>query len=609
MTAKKLLLFCLLFMCQIGLAQHDSITNLNEVLISDTYLKNFSNTQSVQKLNDSIIEKNQPSLTSLLNYNTVIYFKENGLGMVSSPSFRGTTAQQTAVIWNGININSQLNGQTDFNTITTRDFSSISVRAGGGSAIYGSSAIGGSIHLNNDLDFRNQFVNELQLNFGSFNTLGVHYDLKASNENISSQVSISRNNSENDYKYLYTSKKNENGEYYSTSFNASVGYKINTKNTLKLYSQFFDSERHFSGTLAAPSKSKYQSVNARNMLEWVGAYKQFISKLKLAFLDEEYKYFEDKDAVFFTKGKAETSIVKYDLSFKAGSNICLNVLADFTQTKGYGSDIGENKRQIGSGALLMKHRILENLEYEISFRKEFTTNYKSPILYSLGAKYDISKNYALKYNVSRNFRIPTFNDLYWQGSGNPNLKPESSFQTEMGQEIKYKNITLSTTGYYIKIEDMLRWSPGPNGVWSPNNIAKVTTYGTEALFNWVKNTGKHHFELNGTYAYTVSNDEQKHKQLIYVPFHKITASASYSFKKVTASYQFLYNGQVFTSSDNYYALDSYKVSNLGIDYNFGKISTCKLGFQILNLLNENYQSVSMRPMPGRNINMNLTLKF
>ena len=84
-------------------------------------------------------------------------FKENGLGMVSSPSFRGTTAQQTAVIWNGININSQLNGQTDFNTITTRDYTSITVRSGGGSSIYGSSAIGGSIHLNNELTFKNQF--------------------------------------------------------------------------------------------------------------------------------------------------------------------------------------------------------------------------------------------------------------------------------------------------------------------------------------------------------------------------------------------------------------------------------------------------------------------
>src|SRR6218665_2966863 len=153
MTLKKQFLLMSFFLCQFLCAQNDSIIKLSEVSISDVQLKKFSNSQSVLQLNDSIIRKNAVSLTGLLNYNSVVYFKENGLGMVSSPSFRGTTAQQTAVIWNGININSQLNGQTDFNLLNTRDFSSISIKAGGGSVIYGSSAIGGSVHLNNEPDF------------------------------------------------------------------------------------------------------------------------------------------------------------------------------------------------------------------------------------------------------------------------------------------------------------------------------------------------------------------------------------------------------------------------------------------------------------------------
>ena len=172
MTLRKIFLLPLLLLCLFTSAQNDTIAQLDEVIISDTQLKDFSNTQSVQKLNDSVINRNASSLTSLLQYNTVIYFKENGLGMVSSPSFRGTTAQQTAVLWNGININSQLNGQTDFNVLNTRDFGSISVKAGGGSVAYGSSAIGGTIHLNNDLAFGDRFANTLRLDYGSYNTLG-----------------------------------------------------------------------------------------------------------------------------------------------------------------------------------------------------------------------------------------------------------------------------------------------------------------------------------------------------------------------------------------------------------------------------------------------------
>lgn len=95
--------------------------------------------------------------------------------MVSSPSFRGTTASQTAVLWNGININSQTTGQTDFNTINTRGFDQIVVKPGGSGVEDGSNAIGGSIYLENILEYHKGFRNSVFLNYGSFNTYGVNY--------------------------------------------------------------------------------------------------------------------------------------------------------------------------------------------------------------------------------------------------------------------------------------------------------------------------------------------------------------------------------------------------------------------------------------------------
>ena len=609
MTLKKQFLFFLFFLCQIICAQQDSIIKLNEVLISDAQLTKFFNSQSVSKLNDSVISKNKASLTSLLNFNSVIYFKENGLGMVSSPSFRGTTAQQTAVIWNGININSTLNGQTDFNTISTKDFNTISVRAGGGSSVYGSSAIGGSIHLNNDLSFKNQFKNELQASYGSFNTANINYRMKVADEKFSTQISISRNSSDNDYDYLDTNLKNENGQFFNTSLNVNFAYKIDYKNVIKVYGYLFDGERHFSGTLAAPSKSKYVDTNTRNLVEWVGSYNKFTSKLKTAFLSEKYKYFENAATSIFSTAEVKTFLAKYDLGYKVNSKLELNSIIDFTQNKGNGEDIGKNTRNIGSGVLLLKHAPFKQFLYELSVRKELTDSYKSPVLYSVGTTFSPFSFYKLKVNGSRNFRIPTFNDLYWQGSGNLDLKPESSYQVEVGNEFKFKNTTFSVTGYYIKIQDLLRWSPGSGGNWTPNNVADVVTYGAEILMNTSKKFGKSQFDFNATYGYTISNDEQKNKQLIYVPYHKFTASLAYSYEKLTTHFQYLYNGKVFTSSDNFYSLDAYLVSNAGINYAFGKKKFFQLGFDVLNVFNENYQSVSMRPMPGRNYAINLIFNF
>src|SRR5699024_7068902 len=88
------------------LAQLDLIQGLEAVSLTNSKIKYFSQGFKVEKFSDSIVKRNSVSLTETLHFYSGIYFKENGFGMVSSPSFRGTNASQTAVIWNGININS-----------------------------------------------------------------------------------------------------------------------------------------------------------------------------------------------------------------------------------------------------------------------------------------------------------------------------------------------------------------------------------------------------------------------------------------------------------------------------------------------------------------------
>ena len=596
-------------MCQSILAQNSGAINLNEVIISDAQLNNFSNAQSVLSLNDSIIQKNQPSLTSILNYSSFIYFKENGFGMVASPSFRGTTAQQTAVIWNGININSQLNGQTDFNTISARNFNSIAIRSGGGSVIYGSSAVGGTIHLNNVIAYKKQFQNEILLNYGSFNTLDLNYKLKFGTEKLSTFFGFSRFSSENDYQYIGTKLKNQNGAFHNNSVDFNFGYKINSNNYLQLYNQVFDGSKDFSGTLAAVSKSKYTDFNTRNLLEWTNRNEHFTSKVKMAFLTELYHYFENKNTKNYSSGKSETFISKYDLNFKINSKMNLNGILEFNQTKGFGSDIENVKRDIYSSVLLFKHQLSSRFQYELSFRKEMTANYKSPFLYSFGTKYMVNNNYLLRANASHNFRIPTLNDLYWVGAGNKNLKPENANQFEIGQEVKFKNLSISNSVYIIYLKDMIQWTPINGSFWTPNNIKNVTSKGLETNLNWKKNYQLHSIELNANYAYTISEDNVTKQQLIYVPYHKFNASICYGFKNASINGQFLYNGKGFTTSDNAYELNAYKVANVGFDYLINKNSNIKIGCNIRNIFNENYQSVASRPMPGRNYNLNLTFKF
>lgn len=603
---RKFVFFQLLIFNLVWLnAQQDTI-NLPTIRLSDSFLQ-FTETQSKTILSDSILQRNGSSLTTLLNFNSLIYIKENGIGGVSSPSFRGTTASQTAVIWNGININSKTLGQTDFNTINPLVYDNLIIRAGGGSIAYGSGAIGGSIHLNNELNYRKGFENRFFSGYGSFNTYTIYYKSDWSNDKTSLNLSVGRSGSDNDFKYPDSNQKNLNGKYYNNNLSFSAAYKINPQNELRFFGNLFDGDRHFSLISPNALPDKYSDFNVRNMLEWLGKFGRFSSDLKFVRLEDRFKYYPNIHSKNNEFGNSESWIVKYDLNYKT-KNILIGLVTDYDYSEVKGSSIWFAKRNTASGGILFKHKVFSNLLYEASIRKEFSDRYTAPFLYSFGISWKPNRFYRLSFNTSKDFRMPTFNDLFWPGSGNQNLKPEKSYQFEIGNQLNIRHLTIDLNAYYNDISDLIQWIPMGN-ISIPENVGKVKIKGIEALFNYNFELENHHFDLIASYAYTQSENQVLKKQLIYVPFHKANASVGYSYKRLSAYYQFMYNGKVYTDSKNTRKLSDYQLSNLGVEWNFGNHNELKLGIQLKNIWNESYQNVTNRWMPGRNYNIYINLKF
>ncbi|WP_452223415.1 TonB-dependent receptor plug domain-containing protein [Lacinutrix chionoecetis] len=595
--------------CSFAQTQLDSIQRLEEVTLSDNKLKNYASGFKVTTLNDSILLKNQQNLTNLLAFNSNIYFKETGFGMVSSPSFRGTNASQTAVIWNGININSQLNGQTDFNLINTTNFNSVTIRSGGGGVQYGSGSIGGTVHLNNKLQFKDHFDNTLRASYGSFDTKQFTALSDFGNDKFSGNIGLSYVDSKNDYKFIGTDKVNENGAFNNRNINANFGYFISNKDVIKLYHQTFIGERNLSATLVAPSQSAYKDTNLRNMLEWSRLGSRVNSKLKIAHLHEEFKYFENKNKEHFSFGKVNTLILKHNLNFRVSKSFQLHSVLEYNTIDAKGSSFGNPNRQVFSVTGLMKHKPAKSITYGLNFRKDFTSKFTSPFVFSIDSKFKIANAYTVKLNASKNYRVPTFNDLFWQPGGNLNLMPESSYQIDLGQEFRYKQIEATLNAYYISTQDLIQWRPNILGVWSPVNIAEAENYGMEMGLGYTKQINEHTFKLNGNYSYTISEDKSTNKQLIYVPFHKANANLAYGYKGFSAFYQHLFNGEVFIISRD--KLPYYNVGNLGLGYHFnskGRINYL-LEFRVNNIFDAFYENVALRPMPNRNFQIQTTIKF
>ena len=605
MRLQFILFISLLSGCGYTYAQQDSLV-IPEVVVTDALFRSYSDSWRVIDLPDSVLQRDPGSATRLLQFHTPIYFKENGLGMVSSPSFRGTTAQQTAVVWNGINLNSQLNGQTDFNAIQFGGY--LAVRPGGGSVLFGSSAIGGSVHYNSALKLNSPLRQSLRFQYGSFNTVNASYGISAGLGKIGFHVNMFRNNSDNDFQWP-NGRENLNGQFYNTGFDAAAGLKINAVHCLRFYSRLFDGQRHFALIVPSETKTKYRDINTSNMIEWVSRYSSVIATAKLAFLSENYQYYANLTAQP-QEGNAETVVSRYDAAWRVSTRWTVHPVAEFSSVRGWGSNIRENRRDVFSGSVLTKFKALESLRFEGGIRKEVTMDYDSPVLFS-GAAIFQKSGYTIRVNGSRNFRIPSFNDLYWATGGNSSLVPESSWQAEMGHQLILGPFEVSVTAYATNIQDMIQWLPGESTEWQVQNVHEIHVRGLEAFVKFDRRIGLHHLQLSGTYSYTDSENRKTGAQLIFVPYHKGTCLATYSFNRFELSAETLFTGEVFTRSDNNarYNLEGYAIVNGGLALVLDRRLKSKIGINVRNVGNSQYMTQPRRPYPGRHYAINLIFNF
>ncbi len=355
-------------------------------------------------------------------------------------------------------------------------------------------------------------------------------------------------------------------------------------------------------------KDSYKDISTRNLWQLQQTMGIFNTKASVAHLFEQYRYFPDSEKSIYDEGRANTFIGSFQSEVLLQNKFRINGKAEYSYINAEGDNVGENSRKTLAAVLLMNHKVSDDFNYSVNIRKEFLNDFDNPFLFSADAKWNVSKNYALRLNGSKNYRVPTFNDLFWYAGGNHNLQPETSYQVELGQEFSFGKLKADLAAYYISSEDLIKWIPGNGGIWEPVNLNNTRNYGVEVVVNYsVKFLNQHTLSFNANYSYTKAEDLEKEKQLIYVPFHKAAGTLQYNFKTLLVYFQGLYNGEAYTTTDNSYAVKGYKIFNLGSEYTFSSLPQITFGGRLKNVFNVYYESVAYRPMPSRNIQ--LFLKF
>lgn len=577
-------------------------------------------------------------LGELLAAYTPVYVKSYGRGALSTASFRGTGASHTQVKWDDFSINSPMLGQVDLSLIPNTFFNKVDLYYGGGSLFKSSGALGGTVALGNKSLFPEKPVVFVEQMVGSFDSYATSAGFSIGNKKFTSSTRFSYQTSQNDFTYYNDSilpvreVTQKNASFSNLGFTQSFSYKPSLNNLISITTWNQWNDRNIPPimtNIGSQTNEEQKDVFSRNILAWNYFKNKSKLEVKTAWFYEDLVYGMSTegiaaDTLVDSQNKTNTFSVKAKYEYAFHKGIVLTTGLDYDHvyviTNNYD---GREKRNTLSAYAAMVKDFADRFKVNLLLRVELVDAVFVPVMPLLGFNYKVlrSEDFFIRGSFSRNYHIPTLNDLYWFPGGNENLIPEESLEIEGG--INYvksigKNYSFAAdlSTYASRINDWIQWIPSDKGYWSPQNINEVFARGFEFSANFRGIMRAYNFKVFAEYAFTkTTNESQAAKesgnagqQLIYIPEQTANAFIYGEIKGFYLTYNLLYTGERNTimneNGSSQGVLPAYWMNDLSV----GKKLTLNkniidIRFKINNLFDVSYQAVRLRAMPGRNFEL------
>jgi len=522
-------------------------------------------------------------------------------------------------------------GQIDLSLVPVSQIDGIEILYGAAGISSTSGAFGGVINLVTNPDWNNIADLTLAQTVGSFDNYTTNINVSIGTRFFQSHTKFNYSSGLNDFPYyndyLGKSVNQQNASFQIYGISQEFFWKLKDKHLFNAKIWYSKADRNLPPT-TSNSDTGYFEKESDNALRAVIEYKYVVPGLSLmihsALSDQFMNY---KNLLFDANHQSYTWINQIRFTYYKIRNLSLKPGIDFNYDWVH-SDSYEGMKTRSTLSLFaeIKYEFNKKIKSSLVVRDDILDGKFMPLIPTIGIEYKPFQKVNLVFtaNAARNYRYPTLNDLYWEISGNPDLKPEKNYSIELGSTYNYisdnKRLFFEATfsGYYSWIYDMIVWTPfeGNSSLWKPENVSQVNARGIEIGTNidWYILGFELGLKVNYTFCLSTNekaqtpNDNKVGKQLIYIPVNNLNSTISLERWKFYLKYNFLFVGKRFTSTDNLYYMPDYWLSNIIFGKNIGlKNFILSLQIQINNLFDIDYQSVASRPMPG--INYSFTLKF
>ncbi|MFO7614560.1 MAG: TonB-dependent receptor [Bacteroidales bacterium] len=599
------------------MAPPDTTLTLEIVTIRSTRISQFARGQAFQIL-DSLTRRDNPagSLTELLQDFSTTYVRNYGQGTLATLSMRGTSANHAGLIWNGVRLSPPNIGYVDLSLIQGNFFQDIMMLYGGSSPMFGSGSIGGGVHLNNRPVFQPSAALNLGLSAGSFSTFATEGEGTVSRKNLYSRTAFSLMDARNDFSYENFSGEKEklpHAAIFKAGVIQDIAFQLPGDQYIMATGWFQFAEREIPPTLTeSVSEAEQLDRSWRTMLVWKDFNPRNTLEARLAYFNEFTRY-SDPIPEIFSDIHSQSFIAAFESTWELTEHAA--VFAGTQYTYEYAEldfySQPEDQQNLAIYASFRYYFPKIRWQFSLNGRQEMLTGYSSPFLFSAGAEGKLWKILSGRLSFSRNFRAPTLNERFWQPGGNPELEPEKSLNLEGGLFVDFQpgddSFFFQVTIFNSKVTDWILWLPG-SSYWSVENAQEVWSRGFE--FNGIQRfqAGKFTIHLAESYSFTRSTNEKKlfdldasyQKQLIYSPAHRVLLKPGLEYRGYRLSLRGTYTGKIYTTKDNQHSLPPFFLLDAIIAKTIHISKKYPLTFQINlnNILDQDYQVVPYRPMPG-----------
>jgi vitamin B12 transporter len=267
----------------------------------------------------------------------------------------------------------------------------------------------------------------------------------------------------------------------------------------------------------------------------------------------------------------------------------------------------------------------------VSVRWDKNSDYENFVSTSASVLFSVIPSLAIGTSMGTGTRPPTFNELYWPGAGNPELKPQKSIQWNNFVDVSYgDNFFVRISGFTREVKEAISWVE-----YTPQNIDRIKSRGIEVhpefrLSNLLSlsltavsmKTDEERTSSNTAHHWIINGKTISKRRASYVPEKKLSSSLTMRPLSTTS----LTLTSVYTSERIAYFYDfsssDYKIKRISpvtlfhtcVQQDIADLFT--LSLRIDNLFDKEYTSNfgytlddNDYPAPGRNISLGLSVKL